>query len=106
MQAGLTAFSVFVRHLPEGCELRISNRRFNRAALRGVRYPNLFWASDSRTGRRRWRIYSVNGQCPVAITRFTGPEPVSYDDDYRYGGNVCHSDVPTNIWLPAAHAPT
>ncbi len=48
-------------------------------------------------------FYSVNGQCPVAIT-LTGPEPVSYDDDYRYG-NVCHSDVPTNICRLPAHAP-
>ncbi|EHJ82752.1 hypothetical protein LTSEBAI_2275, partial [Salmonella enterica subsp. enterica serovar Baildon str. R6-199] len=39
----------------------------------------------------------------MAIT-LTGPEPVSYDDDCRYGGNVCHSDVPTNICRSPAHA--
>ncbi len=32
-------------------------------------------------------------------------EPVNYDDDCRYGGNVCHSDVPCICRSPA-HAPT
>ncbi len=43
---GLDAFQRFVKRLPEGCELRISNTSSNRCAQWRVPVSNLFWASD------------------------------------------------------------
>lgn len=43
---GLDAFQRFVKRLPEGCELRISNPSSNRCAQWRVPVSNLFWASD------------------------------------------------------------
>lgn len=44
---GLDAFQRFVKRLPEGCELRISNLEFQTAAHNGAcRYQTYSWASD------------------------------------------------------------
>ncbi len=43
---GLDAFQRFVKRLPEGCELRISNTSSNRCAQWRVPVSNPFWTSD------------------------------------------------------------
>ena len=55
---------------------------------------------------RRWRIYKL--QRLTSQRKLTGQQTalfVSYDGDYRYGGNVCHSGEPPSngrtLFMPA-----
>ncbi len=105
---GLDAFQRFVKRLPEGCELRVCNLEFQplrtmaRAGIQPIPGRLAFFPESSR---------GDGGFISTRLTsqrKLTGQQTalfVSYDGDYRYGGNVCHSGEPTSngrtLFMPA-----
>ena len=104
---GLDAFQRFVKRLPEGCELRVCNVEFQ--PLRTMARAGI----QPIPGRLGVLPESSRGDGGFISTRLTSQRKltgqqtalfVSYDGDYRYGGNVCHSGEPTSNGRTPVHA--
>ncbi len=104
---GLDAFQRFVKRLPEGCELRVCNVEFQplrtmaRAGIQPIPgrlafFPNHRAAMAGFISTRLTSQRKLTGQQTALF--------VSYDGDYRYGGNVCHHEAHSN-WSHTCSCP-
>lgn len=103
---GLDAFQRFVKRLPEGCELRVCNVEFQplrTMARAGIQPIPDAWRS-SRMSRGDGGFISTRLTSQRKLTGQQTALFVSYDGDYRYGGNVCHSGEPTSNGRTPVHA--